>query len=405
MKKNITFRKKNKGGANTLLLKIFVVMLVLSVFGHATAGFTKFEENDRWYLSLGIGYQEIDKHFNAVQLGEAQVIRIDNNVYPVVRFGWMYTDHLILEAGMRYDIYSGKLRGNYIDSGSDLTGISLILGPAYRFNSHEVKYLGKIRPFVNACIGYRQLNMGLDYPVKDFDPSFGYEFSGGFTKGPFEIRAGFGNYRYSKDGTEIDYEPVGSSNRLDQSGLFIELSYLLSFHPKKRKEPVKEVIEKPVVKEPEVDDFEKVKSSDEITKIFNTVDETTNVSKEIFMKIEFDFDSDIIKPVSFGALNELGVALLNFDFHNNTLLIYGHADSDGPSKYNLDLSDRRAKSVRKYILEHFEIKFLDIKTQGFGEFKPLLPNTTAYNKMKNRRVEIMMKYDNNRKTAEGEEVP
>ena len=177
---------------------------------------------------------------------------------------------------------------------------------------------------------------------------------------------------------------------------------------KQKKSSIDEVVEElkeEIIEEPVAQPDGEPTSSEEITKILRTVDETTNVSKEIFMKVEFDFDSDIINPVSYSILDKLGTALRNFDAKENTLLIYGHSDSDGPSKYNLDLSERRASSVKQYLIDHFEYKLLDIQSKGFGEFQPLFPNTSEMNKMKNRRVEIMMKYDNNRQSDEGINTP
>jgi OOP family OmpA-OmpF porin len=65
----------------------------------------------------------------------------------------------------------------------------------------------------------------------------------------------------------------------------------------------------------------------------------------------------------------------------------GHTDSDGSAAYNQSLSERRAASVRDYLVsqglaaDRFEIK-------GFGESKPIAPNDSAENKRRNRRVEL-----------------
>ena len=127
--------------------------------------------------------------------------------------------------------------------------------------------------------------------------------------------------------------------------------------------------------------------------ILSTVDERSNISKEINMKIEFDFDSANINPVSYPLLDELGRALPDFNTVNHTLLIYGHADSDGAADYNMALSQKRANSVRTYLMDHFDLRSLKMEAKGFGEEQPLVPNTSEANKMKNRRVEIRMKYD------------
>ncbi len=71
------------------------------------------------------------------------------------------------------------------------------------------------------------------------------------------------------------------------------------------------------------------------------------------------------------------------------LLIIGHTDSDGSPEYNMDLGMRRAESVRQYF------KNLDVKNtisiDSKGETDPAGPNDSAANKLKNRRVNIIIK--------------
>jgi outer membrane protein OmpA-like peptidoglycan-associated protein/polyisoprenoid-binding protein YceI len=65
----------------------------------------------------------------------------------------------------------------------------------------------------------------------------------------------------------------------------------------------------------------------------------------------------------------------------------GHTDSDGNDVANLLLSEKRVKNVRTQLIS-LGIEASRIETEGLGETEPLLPNTTAENKQKNRRVEI-----------------
>ena len=406
------FVRKNRKAPFLICMALCISLLP---WQSASAGFMSYTADDKWYISAGIGYQDIDRTYNAVTLSDKEVMEVDNSLYPVVRFGWHFTDHIVWEGGLRYDMYSGEISGMDIDAGGDLNGICLVTGPVYRFDQYQFKYIGKVRPFVNAAIGYRKLDMGLKYPVKDFDRSFGWELAGGLTKGPFELRAGYGRYTYDEDGTATDYTSSGSTSRLDQSGPFIELSYLFSFRKTKRKpapEPVPVVTVRDSDNDGVPDDRDKCpdtppgtmvdedgcpiifepKTSQEMAHILNTVDETTKTSKEIYMKVEFDFDSAVIKSVSYGILNELGEALLTFNSPKNTLLVHGHADSDGPRDYNQKLSERRAESVKIYLLDHFNLQALKVKAKGFGEDRPLLPNTSEYNKERNRRVEIIMQH-------------
>ncbi|RCK72603.1 MAG: Calcium-binding acidic-repeat protein precursor (ARP) [Ignavibacteriae bacterium] len=67
--------------------------------------------------------------------------------------------------------------------------------------------------------------------------------------------------------------------------------------------------------------------------------------------------------------------------------IHGHTDDIGKSTYNMKLSQRRADSVKEYLVQ----KGIDparIKTKGFGSTKPIVPNDSPENRQKNRRIEF-----------------
>jgi OOP family OmpA-OmpF porin len=66
----------------------------------------------------------------------------------------------------------------------------------------------------------------------------------------------------------------------------------------------------------------------------------------------------------------------------------GHTDSDGDDNSNLKLSDQRAAAVKK-ILVDFGVPESQLTTKGYGETKPLSPNTTSDGKANNRRVEFV----------------
>jgi len=69
--------------------------------------------------------------------------------------------------------------------------------------------------------------------------------------------------------------------------------------------------------------------------------------------------------------------------------IGGHTDSRGSAAYNQKLSEQRANSVRQYMLDHFpNLKADQYLVKGYGESKPIAPNTSALNMAKNRRVEF-----------------
>lgn len=68
--------------------------------------------------------------------------------------------------------------------------------------------------------------------------------------------------------------------------------------------------------------------------------------------------------------------------------IEGHTDSDGNPAYNQKLSQQRAETVRAHMLDH-GARSHQIEAYGYGESRPVFPNTSVANKSQNRRVEIL----------------
>jgi len=108
----------------------------------------------------------------------------------------------------------------------------------------------------------------------------------------------------------------------------------------------------------------------------------------INLKVEFDYNSYIIRKESFAVLKELRIALNHEALLEKTIIIKGHTDSDGSDAYNLKLSLNRGLAVKNYLLGDFFINEDRLKVVGYGEAVPLVPNITPENKQLNRRVEI-----------------
>ncbi|MBW2426591.1 MAG: OmpA family protein [Deltaproteobacteria bacterium] len=66
----------------------------------------------------------------------------------------------------------------------------------------------------------------------------------------------------------------------------------------------------------------------------------------------------------------------------------GHTDSDGSEAYNQALSERRAAAVRDHLVSEGGLDPERFEVKGFGESRPAVPNDTAANKRRNRRVEL-----------------
>ena len=105
--------------------------------------------------------------------------------------------------------------------------------------------------------------------------------------------------------------------------------------------------------------------------------------------INFETAKADIKAESFGNLNIVGQVLSKWP--ELKIEIGGHTDARGSNAYNQRLSEARAGSVQKYLLEKFpSLKAEQFTVKGYGESKPVAPNTNALNMAKNRRVEFVV---------------
>lgn len=109
--------------------------------------------------------------------------------------------------------------------------------------------------------------------------------------------------------------------------------------------------------------------------------------KLISYGIYFDVNKDIVKPESYGTISDIAKVLKENPTVN--IRIVGHTDNDGNDTANLDLSKRRAASVKNSLVSQFGIDGSRIQTDGKGENEPIASNTTSENKAKNRRVEFI----------------
>jgi len=116
--------------------------------------------------------------------------------------------------------------------------------------------------------------------------------------------------------------------------------------------------------------------------------------------IKITFDSGVLFGVDKSELggtsetniNDLATTLNKYA--DTDILIEGHTDSDGEDQYNVDLSERRAKSVSRQLIAQ-GVTAGRISTVGYGEKQPVADNASADGKTQNRRVEIAI-YANKR---------
>src|ERR1043165_4477909 len=108
---------------------------------------------------------------------------------------------------------------------------------------------------------------------------------------------------------------------------------------------------------------------------------------EIKQTVYFEFNKATIKPVSFPLLNEAAQAMKD----NPTLKVevQGHTDSVGNDAFNLKLSQKRAESVKAYLVKQ-GVAADRMVPKGYGENVPIADNRTADGRSQNRRVEFII---------------
>jgi outer membrane protein OmpA-like peptidoglycan-associated protein len=101
--------------------------------------------------------------------------------------------------------------------------------------------------------------------------------------------------------------------------------------------------------------------------------------------VYFNTDKATLRESSYDALNDLLSAMQT----NKAMRveIAGHTDDRASAEYNKDLSQRRAESVKAYLVENGIAKDR-IRAKGYGESEPVASNETEEGRQQNRRVEV-----------------
>jgi outer membrane protein OmpA-like peptidoglycan-associated protein len=107
----------------------------------------------------------------------------------------------------------------------------------------------------------------------------------------------------------------------------------------------------------------------------------------IDLEITFDYNSAEISATSLPSVQALGNALADPNLKGSTFVVAGHTDAAGGEAYNQDLSERRADSIKRYLVGKFGISGTDLVTVGYGKSKPKDPNAPM--DPANRRVQVV----------------
>jgi outer membrane protein OmpA-like peptidoglycan-associated protein len=108
---------------------------------------------------------------------------------------------------------------------------------------------------------------------------------------------------------------------------------------------------------------------------------------KIDLEINFDYNSADISAKSLPAVQALGRALTNPDLKGSTFVVAGHTDAAGAENYNQELSERRADSIKRYLVDKYGITGSDLVTVGYGKSK--LKDAANPMAEVNRRVQVV----------------
>lgn len=108
---------------------------------------------------------------------------------------------------------------------------------------------------------------------------------------------------------------------------------------------------------------------------------------KIDVEINFDFNSAELTPRAEPQLNSLGKALTSSELAGTVVMLGGHTDAKGTDDYNQKLSERRAETVKRFLIDNYKVSPDLLVTSGYG--KAGLKNSADPFAAENRRVEIV----------------
>jgi outer membrane protein OmpA-like peptidoglycan-associated protein len=107
----------------------------------------------------------------------------------------------------------------------------------------------------------------------------------------------------------------------------------------------------------------------------------------IDLEIQFDYNSADIAKTSVPSVQALGKALSDPSLKGSTFVVAGHTDAVGGEEYNQGLSERRADTIKKYLVQNYGLNGTDLVTVGYGKTK--LKDAANGADPINRRVQVV----------------
>ena len=282
--------------------------------------------NNRPYLSqyTGVGFD-----FNSTGMGLF--------AHGGYNYMWDWEDYFSFELGIKIQIKSHKKSQKLTEKNTPpaetVKNEDYEVGREYPLNNNEIYF----EPYLNNSVG--SFNTTSENPSEAIKPvSSSDPVTSGSEPGPGTVSQGSSNQR-----------PVNRGNPIQKI----------------------DILEKPKP-------FQKVQSPKSVP----LQRRSTPTSNQYY----FDTDSYQIPDGYLDELKEIASQLKEIE--DLYVKIYGHTDNQYERSYNLTLSENRAFALKKALME-MGVEERKIRlVKGYGEDRPIFPNTTEENRMKNRRVEV-----------------
>lgn len=330
----------------------FATVLAAGLILSATASAQQQPLDDRWYIVPSVGFVELDR--------QREVEKTEP--YLGLGFGRLLTPRFSVD--LQIDRYS-----------SDFRTVPAGVSDSFKWRSYGLVgryYMGQFdfgtRPYALLGVGLQEHRSWLD-DGRDIFGSVGLGLEHAYND-RVSLRMQ-GEYRYDNDRDTFD-QSSGFKDLIFTAGLKIHFGEKPQppAPPAPPPEPVREPAPRPApapVPEPEPE---------------------PEVAFEFSAEVLFPFDSAELRPEAQAELNE-AAAMLKLHTELRRVEVAGHTCDLGPADYNQGLSQRRAQSVRDYLVaEGIDADRLSVR--GYGEERPAVSNSSDENRRKNRRVELIV---------------
>jgi OOP family OmpA-OmpF porin len=109
----------------------------------------------------------------------------------------------------------------------------------------------------------------------------------------------------------------------------------------------------------------------------------------VALNVFFEFNSATVLKQYYADMDKLGQVLTQPQYSTYRARIEGHTDNVGSDAYNQRLSERRAESIKSYLVQHFAIAPERLMAKGYGKARARATNDTQEGRDQNRRVEVV----------------